>query len=154
MSNFGRSNSPRCVVDFPTMSEPRQYMTVRRGQNIWVFDLYETLNKMYTTYQRYQTSHRNWIVIQAFIEELRFATEPNLNRWVSVPRPGRVPMEPLNAEDWMIAHGEQVDLIDLTNWNDEYSSDEEVLGVVELEEADEDVEISLITQEDYELDTL
>ena len=97
------------------MAVPRTYWQVTRGDAVFIFDLYGTINRMYTIFHRYQMSPRTWEVIQAFIEELRFATEPNLGRWPVVPQPTNMQVDPLTAEEWLLAHGSQFDLIDLTN---------------------------------------
>ena len=119
-----RSRSPVSILQYPTMGIARQYWVVNRGAQTLVVDLYATICKVYDTYQRYITPHTHHAQIQAFLEELRFDTEPRLSRWPAVPRPDRI-ADPMVAEDWLVAFGVRHELVDLTeevpgdiNWSD------------------------------------
>ena len=109
----GRSNSPTSVIQFPTMATPRQYWIINRNGSTAVIDLYATRNHWFDKYIKYQIPVSTHNQIQAFMDEMRFACEPNLRRWNAIRRPNAV-TDPLMAEDWLLAHGQIHDLIDLT----------------------------------------
>lgn len=111
-----RSRSPVSVVQYPTMAQPRSYWVVNRGASTIVVDLYATRNWIEEEYTRYKITPANYRVIDAFLEELRFATEPRLSRWPAVPRPFAF-TDPLMATDWLVAFGVRhvVEIVDLTD---------------------------------------
>ena len=113
-SSMPRSRSPTSVIQYPTMSEPRSWWVINRGRQSIIVDLYATRNHMYDIYRRYQMTTATHTVIQAFLDEMRFACEPNLRRWTAVPRIAGF-TDPLMAEDWLWAYGTRQDFIDLTD---------------------------------------
>jgi len=126
MPIVGRPESPQSVVQFPTMSVPRRYWSVDHALfEIIIVNLSDTRNQMYTKYQQYKMSPRTWYHIDAFLDELRFATEPNLRRWSQVPTPNCTDEETYPAEEWMYHFGVREDIIDLTVMIDTDDEDDE-----------------------------
>ena len=101
------------VRTYPTMAVPRSYWQINRGGQTIIIDLYSTRNHMYRMYQRYMISAMNWRVIDAFMDEIRYAVEPNLDRWNDLPT-----LDPMDftftADEWLIMYGIRHEFIDLS----------------------------------------
>jgi len=114
MPRVHRSNSPTSVVTYPTMMEPRRFWILNRNGATAIIDLYATRNHWFDRYLSYALSVHASTQIQAFMDEMRFACEPNLNRWPALPNPLRHGVDPMVAEDWLWTFGIHHELIDMT----------------------------------------
>lgn len=110
----GRSNSPTSVVQYPTMSTPRTYWVINRNGATAVIDLYATRNYWFDKFLQYKMHITTHEQVQAFLDEMRFAFEPNLHRWNAIRHPRDGCLDPQMAEDWLWDFGIHHDLIDLT----------------------------------------
>lgn len=135
-----RSRSPVGVMDYPSMQNPRNYYVLTTGGTAIVIDLHATINTFYAMHTRYQIPTNRHEHIQAFLQELRFATEPNLRRWTLVPNPYSRG-ETRNGAEWLIEFGVRADVIDLT-----VSFSDSEGAVMDSDDEDDEDSGSLLTQ--------
>jgi hypothetical protein len=114
MPILGRPESPSSVFHFETMASPRLYWQVNDGPRVHIINLHDTRNNMYQKYMRYQISPQTWETIDAFLDEMRYATEPNLERWPAVPAANNTGLDRFAGENWLFRFGMREDIIDLT----------------------------------------
>lgn len=144
-----RFYEPTSVRDFPTMVEPRTFHQIEVNGEMHIIDLYATVNLMYSRYQRYQISPTKYNVISAFLQEMRFTTYVNVDRWPDVPTLGSND-ETLPAERWLDRYGVRFDVIDLTMLvQDEEENVDDLLGMDIIEEGS-DPDSQLIRPEEIE----